>query len=65
MRDNELILHPKKIWGEDGYKTFSIRIKDETVEKINRISAQTGYSRNELIGRFLEYAAEHCVIADD
>lgn len=65
MRDNELILHPKKIRGEDGYKTFSIRIKDETVEKINRISAQTGYSRNELIGRFLEYAAEHCVIADD
>lgn len=65
MRDNELILHPKKIRGEDGYKTFSIRIKDEMVEKINRISAQTGYSRNELIGRFLEYAAEHCVIADD
>lgn len=65
MRDNELILHPKKIRGEDGYKTFSIRIKDETVEKINRISAQTGYSRNELIGRFLEYAAEHCVIAED
>lgn len=65
MRDDDLILHPKRIRGEDGYKTFSIRIKEETVEKINQISAQTGYSRNELIGRFLEYAVDHCVIAEN
>lgn len=63
--DNEnLILHPKRAKGEDGYKTFSIRIKEELVEKINDISAQTGYSRNELIGKFLEYAADHCTILD-
>lgn len=34
------------------------------VEKINNISTQTGYSRNELIGRFLEYAVERCTIAE-
>lgn len=65
MAKDDLILYPKKVRGEDGYKTFSIRIKEETVEKINEISLRTGYSRNELIGRFLEYAAEHCTIVEN
>lgn len=43
---------------------FSIRIREELVEKINQISAQSGYSRNELIARFLEYAADRCVVED-
>lgn len=65
MREDELILRPKRMRGEDGYKTFSIRIKSETVDKISEIAQQTGYSRNELIGRFLEYAAEHCTVIDE
>ena len=64
MRDDKLVLHPKKVRGEDGYRTFSIRVREETVAKIDQISAQTGYSRNELIGRFLEFAVEHCTIAE-
>ena len=65
MREDELILRPKRMRGEDGYKTFSIRIKSETVDKISEVAQQTGYSRNELIGRFLEYAAEHCTVIDE
>lgn len=61
MDDERLIIRPK---GEDGYKTFSIRIKEDLVERINVIAAQTGYSRNELIAKFLEYAADHCTIVD-
>ncbi len=64
MEHEQLILRPKGKKGEDGYKTFSIRIKDDLVEKISKIAAQTGYSRNELIGKFLEYAADHCVIVE-
>ena len=64
MNNENLILRPKRAKGEDGYKTFSIRVKEELVEKINDISAQTGYSRNELIGRFLEYAVGHCTVLD-
>ena len=64
MNNENLILRPKRAKGEDGYKTFSIRIKEELVEQINSISAQTGYSRNELIGKFLEYAVERCTILD-
>ena len=65
-KENEkLILTPKRAKGEDGYKTFSIRIREELVEKINNISAKTGYSRNELIARFLDYAVDRCVIMED
>lgn len=64
MSDNKLVIHPKRPKGEDGYKTFSIRVKEEVVEKINDIANQTGYSRNELIGQFLEFAIGHCTIAE-
>ena len=65
MDDERLVISPKRAKGEDGFKTFSIRIREDLVEKINDISAQTGYSRNELIGKFLEYAVERCVIAEN
>ncbi len=65
MSDNDkLIIKPKKYKGNDGYKTFSIRIKEELVENIDLISAQTDRSRNELIGIFLEYAVKHCKIEE-
>ena len=63
-KDEKLIIRSKKYKGSDGYKTFSIRIKEEVVEKIDSISDKTGHSRNELIGIFLEYAMEHCIIED-
>ena len=60
MEEERLIIRPKRAKGEDGFKTFSIRIRENLVERINDISARTGYSRNELIGKFLEYAVDHC-----
>ena len=63
MDNEKLIIYPKRAKGDDGYKVFSLRIKEKLVEKINDISAQTGHSRNELIGKFLEYALEHCSIS--
>ena len=62
MSEDKLIIKPKKMRGNDGNKTFSIRIKEELVNSIDSISAQTGHSRNELISIFLEYAIEHCKI---
>lgn len=61
---DKLIIRPKKYKGNDGYKTFSIRIKEELVENIDLVSAKTGHSRNELIGIFLEYAVKHCKIEE-
>lgn len=64
MEENNLIVKPKHPKGEDGYKVFSIRIKEETVAKIDAISMQTGRSRNELIGKFLNYAVERCRVEE-
>lgn len=65
MKEDNLIIKPKKAKGEDGYKTFSIRIKEDTVARIDEISAKTKRSRNELIGLFLEFAIERCIIEDE
>ena len=65
MNDKDLVIHPKRPKGEDGYKVFSIRIKEDLADRINEIASQTGYSRNELIARFLEYASEHCTVAEE
>ena len=55
----------KRKKGEDGYRTFSIRIREETVEKLDSIAKETGRTRNELIGIFLKYAADNCVIKEE
>ena len=55
----KLIINKKSLKGEDGYKTFSIRIKDETVAKLDKLSAQTNRSRNELINILLDYAIKN------
>ena len=64
MNDDKLIVRRKGLRGEDGYKTFSIRIKETTVEQLDTISAQTNRSRNELIGMFLDFALERCVVEE-
>ncbi len=58
MKD-KLIISKKALKGEDGYTTFSIRIKDETTKKLNDLSEATNRSRNELINILLDYALEN------
>ena len=55
----KLIINKKSLKGEDGYKTFSIRIKDETVANLDKLSEQTNRSRNELINILLDYAIKN------
>ncbi len=65
MQDDRLKITPKLPRGDDGYRTFSIRIKEETVTAIEDISKITGRTRNELIGTLLDYALQKYVIADE
>lgn len=44
--------------GDDGYKIVSVRMKEELVERLDLLSADTNRSRNELIKIFLESALE-------
>lgn len=58
----KLIISKKPLRGEDGYKTFSIRVKDETVETLERIVAETNRSRNEIVNVLLDFAIKYAEI---
>ena len=64
MDNTNLVIHPKRAKGEDGYRTFSVRVKEDIVKQVNEIAAKTGRSRNELIGILLEYALARCTISE-
>lgn len=59
MKNGALVVTVKRPKGEDGYKTFSVRLREPVVNRMDEIAKETGRSRNELIGLFLEYALEH------
>ena len=44
--------------GDDGYKIVSVRMKDELIERLDKLSADTNRSRNELINMLLNAAME-------
>ena len=44
--------------GDDGYKIVSVRMKDELIEKLDKLSADTNRSRNELINLLLDAAVD-------
>ena len=65
MNGKKIIISKKSnLKGDDGYKIFSIRIKEENVKKLDEIAEKTNRSRNEIINIFLDFAAENCEIKD-
>ena len=48
--------------GEDGNKIISVRISEDTLSKLDKIAAETNYSRNELINLMLAYGVENIEI---
>jgi metal-responsive CopG/Arc/MetJ family transcriptional regulator len=42
--------------GNDGHRITSIRIEEEMISEIEKISKKTGRSRNELINMLLKHA---------
>lgn len=58
MAEGKKLVIRKK--GEDGTKTFSVRLKEETIRRIDELAMKTGRSRNELIGMLLEFGLENC-----
>lgn len=41
--------------GEDGNRIISVRIREEILANLDKIAAESNYSRNELINMILEY----------
>ncbi len=57
-----LKISKKNLKGEDGHKTFSVRIKDETAQRLDELSTQTGRSRNEIVNILLDYALDRAEV---
>ncbi len=55
----------RKPKGEDGHKVFSIRIKDETVARLDELAKKTNRSRNDLINMLLDYAMDYCEVDEN
>lgn len=65
MEEKLIIKKKNKLKGDDGYKVFSVRIKDETVNELERISLESNRSRNEIINTLLDFAITRCEIEDN
>ena len=59
MSNKPLIIKKR---GEDGNRIISVRIKEETLAAIDKLAAETNYSRNELINLILAHGIENIEI---
>ena len=48
--------------GEDGNKVITVRIKEETLAKLDQIANESNYSRNELINIILSHGVNNIEI---
>ena len=59
MNDNPLVIKKR---GEDGTKIITVRIRQETLEALEKLAKEANYSRNEIINIILEYGIENIQI---
>lgn len=59
MKNDTLVIKKR---GEDGNKIITVRIKEDTLSELDRIAAESNYSRNELINIILAYGLKNIEI---
>ena len=59
MNNEPLKIHRR---GEDGNRIISVRIREETLAELDRLAAETNYSRNELINIILAHGVKNVEI---
>lgn len=64
MNHDFIEIKKKTARGEDGYKIVSVRMRDETIEKLDKISNLSNRSRNEVINILLEKAIDIVKISE-
>lgn len=57
---NETLIIKKR--GEDGNKVISVRIKEDILSDLDKVSAESNYSRNELINIILRHGSDNLKI---
>jgi metal-responsive CopG/Arc/MetJ family transcriptional regulator len=48
--------------GEDGNKVITVRIREDTLDALDKIAAETNHSRNELINIILSHGVQNLEI---
>ncbi len=48
--------------GEDGNRIITVRIKEDILAGLDKLAAETNYSRNELINIILRHGVENIII---
>ena len=48
--------------GDDGNKIITVRIKEDTLASLDKLAAESNYSRNELINVILRHGVENIII---
>lgn len=61
--DEKFIIRAKKNYGETS--VVSCRMPNEILKQLDRVSAQTGRTRNELILKCVEFALDKLQIVDE
>ena len=62
MADKKLIIQPHRYGGET--TVISVRLPGEMLKDIDRVAAETGRTRNEIIVLSMEYALENLEIEE-
>lgn len=59
MNNTPLIIKKR---GEDGNRIISVRIREDILAKLDKLSAETNHSRNELINLILAHGVDNIEI---
>ena len=59
MKQGPLVIKRK---GEDGNRVITVRIREEILAKLDKLSAETNHSRNELINLILAHGVDNIEI---
>ena len=59
MKNEPLIIKKR---GEDGNRVITVRIREDTLTALDKLAAETNYSRNELINIILAHGVENIEI---
>ena len=59
MKSDPLVIKRR---GEDGNRVITVRIREEILAKLDRLSAETNHSRNELINLILAHGVDNIEI---
>lgn len=59
MNNSPLVIKKR---GEDGNRVITVRIREDTLAALDKLAAETNYSRNELINLILAHGVDNIEI---